>query len=70
MGQWTNYEKKVRGSLDAVGAYDPVRDIIVIASFRNRLGVLAVDPKNPTGPAVKLTEAGTGPERQGAAGQP
>jgi hypothetical protein len=75
VGRWTNYGgRKLKAPLDSTGAYDPVRDIVVIVNFRtppDQPGVFAMDPKNPAGPAVRLKESGTRPPsggKEGAAG--
>jgi hypothetical protein len=62
-GRWTNYAMKL-GHASAVAAYDPLRDILVVASFDVSNGsarIFGIDLQMPDSPAVILKEAGSPP---------
>jgi hypothetical protein len=74
VGRWTNHGLKLNGSTEAVAAYDPVRDLVVVANLRDGSstedlrGVCAIDPGSPGRPAVRLRDQGTRPALDGNSG--
>jgi hypothetical protein len=67
VGKYTNYSALLPRT-DSVAAYDPIHDIVVVATYREYQSVYGIDPKNPDGAAVTLKEAGTAPSREAASG--
>jgi hypothetical protein len=66
-GTWTDYPTKV-AYLDNVAAYDPVNDLAIVTKFRDDSSVFAIDLSSPEQPAIRLTESGTPPDKQGKHG--
>jgi hypothetical protein len=64
-GTWTNYSAKF-GSSGNRAARDPVRDLLVVTTFSSGSNVYAIDLKNPSAPAVRLTHGGATPQLTGS----
>lgn len=62
LGSWTNYSPHVEIT-DAVGARDPLRDILLVTGFREGPDIYAVDLKNPANSAVIIKQSGSAPSR-------
>jgi hypothetical protein len=66
-GKYTNYSPQLART-DSVAAYDPIHDIIAVATFREYSSIYGIDPKNPEATPVTLKEAGTAPSKESASG--
>jgi hypothetical protein len=63
-GNWTNHTAKF-SALDSRAARDPVRDLVVVTTFNQNSNVSAIDLKNPSASAVRLTQGGSVPSLSG-----
>lgn len=67
VGKYTNYPPQLPRT-DSVAAYDPIHDLIIVATYREYDSVYAIDPKNPEAAPTTLKEAGTAPSKEAASG--